>query len=529
MNKKSFWLLIVLMTLALTGLIFVQAYWIKNAVTIKENQFDQLVSNSLNDIVQGMQKKEAVRLVMEEIEPLGTDTAGFSMQLTAEKDTGFNMVITYDDMHADSIMQGREREIISIPGNSIPHQMDSLVFVEENQAFGDQGTKKQVTTHKYYFEPEMGRKILDKKIFLNRIVSGMFFIAPEIEKRIHQDELEEAIKNTLVEKGIDLAFEYAVIKWNNEPAFQSDDYSAESENDYYRVQLFPDDIFTSSNYLSVYFPQKKNFLFKSFGFMIFSSVFLTLAITMAFSFTILYVFRQKKLTEIRNDFVSNMTHELKTPISTISLASQMLGDTSLSPDLKNIDQISRVISDESRRLGYQVEKVLQMAVFDRGQVKLRLKETDLHELIRNVAENYSLQVKSRGGIITTSLEADRFVLDIDPVHITNVLTNLVDNALKYCSRDPEIKISTRNSKQFFEISVRDNGIGIGKQDQKRIFEKFYRVPTGNIHTVKGFGLGLSYVKKIMEEHKGTIDVESLLYEGSTFIIKLPLTLNSAEA
>jgi two-component system phosphate regulon sensor histidine kinase PhoR len=360
----------------------------------------------------------------------------------------------------------------------------------------------------------MGKRVLDKKVFLNRIISGMFFIAPEIEKRIRPEELEEVLHDALLQKGIDLKYEYAVIKWNNKAAFKSDNYSETSDNDYYRVQLFPDDIFTSSNYLSIYFPQKKNFLFKSFGFMIFSSVFLTLFITLAFSFTILYVFRQKKLTEIRNDFVNNMTHELKTPISTISLASQMLGDTSLPPGLKNSDQIARVISEESRRIGCQV--------------KLRRKETDMHEIIRNVSENYGLQAKSRSGTITTSLEAEQFILEVDSVHITNVLTNLIDNALKYCTRDPEIRISTRNVKKFFEMAIQDNGIGISKQDQKRIFEKFYRVPTGNIHTVKGFGLGLSYVKKIIEEHQGTIEVISHLYEGSTFTIQLPLTINNTE-
>ncbi|MBP1668645.1 MAG: sensor histidine kinase [Bacteroidetes bacterium] len=169
-----------------------------------------------------------------------------------------------------------------------------------------------------------------------------------------------------------------------------------------------------------------------------------------------------------------------------------------------------------------------MAVFDKGQVKLRRKETDIHEIIRNVSENYSLQVKSRGGTITMNLEAKQFILEVDSVHITNVMTNLVDNALKYCTRDPEIRISTRNVRQFFEMTIQDNGIGISKQDQKRIFEKFYRVPTGNIHTVKGFGLGLSYVKKIVEEHQGTIEVASHLYEGSTFTIQLPLTLNAEE-
>jgi two-component system, OmpR family, phosphate regulon sensor histidine kinase PhoR len=527
MNQRSIWVLIILMTLALTGLIFVQAFWIKNAITIKESQFDQLVSNSLTTATQNLQKNEAVRLVMEEMEPVGTDTAGIAMQLKAKTDTGFNMVITYNGMQADSLNLSKEREILRVPGKSVPRTMDSLVFTEEKPAVSGMG-KKKIITHKYYFEPGMGKRVLDKKVFLNRIISGMFFIAPEIEKRIRPEELQEVLNDALLQKGINLKYEYAVIKWNNKAAFKSDNYSEKSDNDYYRVQLFPDDIFTSSNYLSIYFPQKKNFLFKSFGFMIFSSVFLTLFITLAFSFTILYVFRQKKLSEIRNDFVNNMTHELKTPISTISLASQMLGDTSLPPGLKNSDQIARVISEESRRLGYQVEKVLQMAVFDKGQVKLRRKETDMHEIIRNVSENYGLQTKSRSGKITTSLEAEQFILEVDSVHITNVLTNLIDNALKYCTRDPEIRISTRNVKKFFEMAIQDNGIGISKQDQKRIFEKFYRVPTGNIHTVKGFGLGLSYVKKIIEEHQGTIEVISHLYEGSTFTIQLPLTINNTE-
>jgi two-component system phosphate regulon sensor histidine kinase PhoR len=527
MNQRSIWVLIILMTLALTGLIFVQAYWIRNAITIKESQFDQLVSNSLTVATQNLQKNEAVRLVMEEMEPIGADTTGFSMQLKAKTDTGFNMVVTYNGMHADSLHLNKEREIIRIPGKNLPHTMDSLVFTEERPSATGMG-EKGITRHTYYFEPGMGKKVLDKKVFLNRIISGMFFIAPEIEKRIRPEELKEVLNDALLQKGIDLKYEYAVIKWNNDAAFGSDNYAETGDNDYYRIQLFPDDIFTSSNYLSIYFPQKKNFLFKSFGFMIFSSVFLTLFITLAFSFTILYVFRQKKLTEIRNDFVNNMTHELKTPISTISLASQMLGDTSLPPNLKNNDQIARVISEESRRLGFQVEKVLQMAVFDKGQVKLRCKETDMHEIIRNVSENYSLQVKSRGGMIATSLEAVQFILEVDSVHITNVLTNLVDNALKYCTRDPEIRISTRNGKHFFEMAIQDNGIGISKQDQKRVFEKFYRVPTGNIHTVKGFGLGLSYVKRIIEEHRGTIEVVSHLYEGSTFTIQLPLTFNAEE-
>jgi two-component system phosphate regulon sensor histidine kinase PhoR len=234
------------------------------------------------------------------------------------------------------------------------------------------------------------------------------------------------------------------------------------------------------------------------------------------------VFRQKRLSEIRNDFVSNMTHELKTPISTISLASQMLADKSIPAGIKNMEQISKIISEECRRLGNQVEKVLQTAVFDKGKLRLRMNEVDMHEIISGVMENFSIQIKNRNGKIFTSLHAENFILQADQVHITNVLSNLLDNAIKYCNLSPEIRIGTENKGDFLLISVTDNGIGISKADQKRVFEKFYRVPTGNVHTVKGFGLGLSYVKMIMEEHHGYVEVESELYKGSTFKLYLPL-------
>jgi len=282
------------------------------------------------------------------------------------------------------------------------------------------------------------------------------------------------------------------------------------------VQLFPEDVFVNSNFLNVYFPDKKNFVFKSLSYLAISSLLLSLAIVVSFAITIGIVFRQKRLSEIRNDFVSNMTHELKTPISTISLASQMLADKSIPTGIKNMEQISKIISEECRRLGNQVEKVLQTAVFDKGLLRLRLHEVDMHEIITGVMENFSIQVKSRNGKISTALNAMNFILQADQVHITNVLSNLLDNAIKYCNLSPDIRIETADKGDFLLINVTDNGIGIGKADQKRIFEKFYRVPTGNVHTVKGFGLGLSYVKMIIEEHQGYVDVESELYEGSTF-------------
>jgi signal transduction histidine kinase len=221
-----------------------------------------------------------------------------------------------------------------------------------------------------------------------------------------------------------------------------------------------------------------------------------------------------------------MTHELKTPISTISLASQMINDPSIPAESKNMKNISRIIEDESKRLGYQVEKVLQMAIFDRGKLKLKLKQTDINDLILSVINNFTIQVDKLGGKITGELNAANSQVKIDTVHFTNVISNLVDNAVKYSPEKPEILVSTENKNGKLLIRIRDKGIGIKKEDQKRIFEKFYRVPTGNIHNVKGFGLGLSYVKKIVEEHEGSIAIKSELNKGTEFEICLPQKNNS---
>jgi len=225
---------------------------------------------------------------------------------------------------------------------------------------------------------------------------------------------------------------------------------------------------------------------------------------------------------MKSDFVNNMTHELKTPISTISLASQLLNDKSIASADKNYDRISSIIAEESKRLGYQVERVLQMAKFDQGNLRLQFREVSVHDIIEKVVTNFILQVESKNGVLIPSLHAENDIVDADPVHLSNVFSNLLDNAVKYSPEKPEIYIETRNINQHIQLIFRDNGIGISKSNQRRIFDKFYRVPTGNIHNVKGFGLGLSYVKKIISELHGTISVESELGAGSKFIVKLPV-------
>ena len=250
----------------------------------------------------------------------------------------------------------------------------------------------------------------------------------------------------------------------------------------------------------------------------------TLILLIIFLWTIILAFRQKKLSEMKNDFINNMTHEFKTPISTISLAAQMLNDDSVRKSPTMMQHISTVINDETKRLRFQVEKVLQMSMFDRQKATLKLQEVDANNVIANIVNTFKLKVEKYGGCINATLDAEDPIVNVDEMHFTNVIFNLLDNAVKYRRDDCplELNVATRNlPNNRIEITIKDNGIGMKKDDLKKIFEKFYRVSTGNRHDVKGFGLGLAYVHKMVTELKGDIRAESEINKGSKFIITLP--------
>jgi two-component system phosphate regulon sensor histidine kinase PhoR len=290
----------------------------------------------------------------------------------------------------------------------------------------------------------------------------------------------------------------------------------------FRVRLFPNDIFYRPDYLMIYFPDQEKYIFNNLWVMLGASVFFTLIIILTFYYTISTIIRQKKLSEIKNDFISNMTHELKTPISTISLAGQALSDPDVNKSAEAAKKYTRMIQDETKRLGQLVEDVLQSALYDYADFEFQPEKVDMHQIIQKVAKSLQMQADQKKGKIVLLLEADNPEIEADKTHITNLVNNLVDNAIKYTPDLPEITIRTKRSNQHFTLTVEDNGSGISRDQQKRIFEKLYRVPTGNIHNVKGFGLGLSYVKAIVEKHRGSIKVESEKGVGSIFTVSLPV-------
>jgi two-component system phosphate regulon sensor histidine kinase PhoR len=293
------------------------------------------------------------------------------------------------------------------------------------------------------------------------------------------------------------------------------------EKHIFRINLSPNNVFVAPLYLTIQFPDEQNYLLRTMWLTLSISAIIILSLVIAFFYTINTIRRQKKYTDIKNDFISNMTHEFKTPISTIALAGEMLSDTTVVKTPEKLARFTKMIRDENKRLGVLVESILQTAVLDKGDFKLQRIEFDLQEVIKSALEKIHLQVDQKNGKLNEDLSAKESIIYADKVHITNIIFNLLDNALKYSKEIPDITISTENIPQGVLLSVKDNGIGISKENVKKIFDQFYRVSTGNVHDIKGFGLGLSYVRAIVVKHGGQISVESELNKGSTFKIYIP--------
>ena len=506
MNRKLIVLVTVFMSLALIGLFVLQSFWISNAFRVKEKHFDQLVQESLTEAIYNLQRNETMSYIFDDMESMQYDTSFYS----PSQDFSFDTVIHFELDTGTGIYYSQD---FKISHNNENGEVRTDISVVAQQEIKSSPEIEQT--------PELFDNIANRRDLVSELIAQMF-ASSDYKKRMNPQVIEKFINKSLKDKGITTNFEFSVTNWNNQLAYKSPGFQTDKKTQYYHIRLFPEDIFDNTSYLTLFFPNRTNVIIRSLGFIGISSSVLSLFMIFSFAVTLFVIFKQKRLSDMKTDFVNNLTHELKTPISTISLASQMLSDKSIASEDKNYDRISGIITEESKRLGYQVERVLQMAKFDQGELKLQFKDISVNEVIESVISNFILQVNAKNGMLIPSLHAEEDIVRADPIHFSNMISNLLDNAVKYTPENPEIFIETRNQDHQLIVSVRDNGVGISKSNQKRIFDKFYRVPTGNVHNVKGFGLGLSYVKKIIEEHQGKINVESDLGSGTTFIINLPL-------
>ncbi len=509
MSRKMLITLIVVMAAVLSGLIFVQTNMIMSASDIREEQFNRSVENVLLFVsaqLNQFEEREARNNAFQNKLPIEIEMPEsfntFPRNSNVQSSLSFGITVIE---HATSRFVNDGYQVEFKDTTNAISSGDSLViaqlFIKEQQRRRELWLRNDSwKTHKIILE---GRPV---------------------KERIDSTFLDNLLKATIAETEIGIDFKYAIKNANlgkEKVVFGNHDYNPGRSKEFNQHLFRHDFDGPKPNYLNVYFPKRSRYLLKATGISIVPTIILTALLIGIFVFTIMIIFRQKKLSNIKNDFINNMTHELKTPISTISLASQMLQDGSISNTPSMINHVSKIINQESKRLSFQVEKVLQMAVFNEGRIKFKFKEFDINKMIKTVVDNFELKVKSKNGTLKADISEGSLIVKGDEVHITNVVFNLLDNAVKYSKEIPKIEISTKSTIDYVVISVRDSGIGIPKEYQNNIFDRFYRVPTGNVHDVKGFGLGLSYVKKIVDSHDGKIKVESALNKGTKFSILLP--------
>ncbi|MBK8847277.1 MAG: HAMP domain-containing histidine kinase [Bacteroidetes bacterium] len=349
-----------------------------------------------------------------------------------------------------------------------------------------------------------------------------------IWQRIDTNKLQQTLAADFIENGIDLQFNYGVVNEDSNTITYSKSKKeiTELQNSKYRVHLFPNKLFASPEMLVVNFHGKLNYIFATLWPLVLCSFVLTLIVILGIFYTIHTIIRQKKLADIKNDFINNMTHEFKTPIATIGIATDTLKNPRVYSDHEKMSFYTDIIKQENERMNKQVSKVLQMAQIDKGEVKYSYETVNVHDLLEHIVQSVQLQVEQKEGKITYINEAKNYFLSADITHFGNTLNNLIDNAIKYAPVKPDIKIKMWNTGDSLLISIKDNGMGMNSDIQKRIFDKFYRATTGNLHDVKGFGLGLSYAKAIVDDMSGFINVESAPDKGSTFTVILPLSANN---
>ena len=504
MRKSVIWLLAGVMFFAFAGLLYLQAYYIHIIVKNQKDQFNEAVKRSLFQVAHNLELDETARLLQSQIYHIN--------KKNGRKNRGQSSIAV-------------NRNLLDIPDIQIDSPGNITASYGKSDLRYESRTVQEFLIEQYAYRENLVNEV---------IRTSMKAYEKPIEARIDFRKLELYIQTELANNNLILPFRYAIKGYNPDSVYRKspgyDDSSASGT--VFSQVLFPKDPPAAQSYtLLVTFPNEGSSIFNSVRFIIPSIVF-TFFLLVAFSVTLWIVMRQKRLSEMKKDFISNMTHELKTPVASISIAAQMLSDESMIDMLEkggplresdSFNKIMRTIGDETRRLHFLIDKVLQMSLMDDGRLIMKIKKVDVNDLLLNVVQIFGIQVEKYGGTLELEPEATEAVVYVDEMHFTNVLFNLMENAVKYRRPDVPLKLcaGTKNAGDKIVICISDNGTGIRKENLKKIFDRFYRVSTGNVHNVKGFGLGLAYVKKIIDELNGTIKVESELNAGTKFIISLP--------
>ena len=516
MKKSTIWIIAIIMGFSFLALLYLQLSYIEEMAKMKKEQFDESVNRSLYQASRNLEVNETLRYLEKDVNE--TERRAFRQDSVSSHGDLNGGVVQHSHQYAvagkdGTIYSSFQLKTITTKPSTIPKAM--ILRSDKNSISEASKSLQEIVRNRYVYH----RALLDE------VVYNILYTASEkpLRERINFKLLDQDIRAELLNNGINIPYHFTVSTADGREVYRCPDYTEDGLPYTYSQVLFRNDPSSKMGIVRIHFPDINGYIYSSVRFMIPSVVF-TIVLLITFIFTIVVIFRQKRYTEIKNDFINNMTHELKTPIASISLAAQMLNDNSVGKSPAMLSHLGGVINDESKRLRFLVEKVLQMSMFDRKKAVFKKKELDLNEMVENIANSFTLRVEHTGGKIYTEIEAIDSAIYVDEMHFQNVIFNLLDNAVKYRKQDMplDIYMKTWNDDLHLYLSIRDTGMGIKKENLKKIFEKFYRVHTGNLHDAKGFGLGLAYVKKIIDLHKGTIHVESEFGKGTKFTITLPV-------
>lgn len=499
MKKRTIWTIACIMALTFIALIYSQMRYFDEIVETRKEQFDETIGRVLMSAQRHVEMEEARATIEQEIEASAPENI-------KKQRTAFRAL-------EDSLRKLSE--------------VDTALHSRQNASLQTEAQKEKR-------RERMRQRFLYQKDLLNKVIYDIVYkpLDQPIEKHVDFAELDRFIQTELQRRGVDIKYHFSVKAADGAEIYRCSDYEEPGGAKVYKHTIFPYDPPIFRAVINVHFPHTQRYVYASARFLV-PTLFFTFILLVVFIYTIWIIFRQKRLTEMKNDFVNNMTHELKTPISTISLAAQMLSDPVISKNESALSRYSRVITDETKRLRFLVDKVLQTSLFEKGQgVTFKMDELDANAIIEEVASTFNVKVHNVGGEIVTQLDAEDPIICADQMHFTNVIFNLLDNAVKYRRQDAtnedgtpvrlQLKLRTENEGHHLKIYVSDNGMGIKRENLKRVFKQFFREEGGNVHNVKGSGLGLAYVASVIQAHKGRIHAESTVGEGTTFIITLPL-------